>query len=367
MRTTIRVRHGATLVLVAFLVTVLTGVTALAVDVSRVYTIRAQLKVVTDAAALSAVTDLGRAVGDKSVADARALLLRRTNLVEQRSLTDAEMQGADLEAGQWDPALRRFLPSSWSSANAVRATARFTTPWLLARVFGVSRKQLTSTSIAALGSTVRSRCFKPWAIPYTNLLATLGRSPTDTSYRLSAADIATLRENRTPVAFKISSKTENGDSGVVGSTPIGGNYYAVRFPPVQLADGTPGAPLNGASSYRSAIADPSCVLTGTAAVGDWLDIEQGNMTGPTLQGVRELCGGSGQTFDCDVNIDVPIWNQRSSTSGNTWVQILYVGAFKLTRFDRGTVTGRLLSLAQSGTGQGFTPFPGPITTSALVE
>ena len=367
MRMVSRARHGTTLVLVALLITVLTGLTAFAVDLSRVYALRAQLKVVTDAAALSEVTDLGQGVTDKALADTRALQLRRSNLVEQRALTDAEMQSADLESGRWDRTTQTFTPSSWSSANAVRATARFTTPWLLARVFGVSQKHLVSSSVAALGSPRWTGCFKPWAIPYSNLLATLGRLPTDTSYRLSSSDVVVLRDNRTPIAFKITSGTVDGGDGTVGGTAIGGNYYAVRFPPVQYADGTPGDPLNGGKDYRTSIADRSCAATGTAAVGDWLDIEQGNMSGPTLQGVRELCGASGQSFNCNTDILVPVWSQRSTRSGSTWVQILYIGAFKLTRYDRGQITGRLLSLAQVGPGGGYTPFPGPITTIALVE
>ena len=108
-------------------------------------------------------------------------------------------------------------------------------------------------------------------------------------------------------------------------------------------------------------------MTGTAAVGDWLDIEQGNKVGPTLQGVRDLCGGTGQKFSCNVNVEVPIWNRRTTTSASTWVQILYIGAFTITGYDNGLVIGRLLSLATSDPGGGFTPYPGPVTTTALVQ
>ena len=368
MMRSIRQRRGVTLVLVALLITVLTGLTAFGVDFSRMYAARAQLKVVTDAAALSAVTDLAKGVTDKSVADARALLLRRTNLVEQRTLTDDEMNGNDIVPVRWSRnAVAPFPVVAWRDANAVQVTARYTANWLLARIFGVTQKRLTATSVAALGSPWQSRCFKPWAIPYTNVLATLGRTPTDTSYRLTDADIALLRDNRVPIAFKVTSGTVDGGSGLVASIPVGGNYYAVRFPPVQYADGTPGSTLTGGKDYRQAIADPTCAMTGTAAVGDWLDIEQGNKVGPTLQGVRDLCGGTGQKFSCNVNVEVPIWNRRTTTSASTWVQILYIGAFTITGYDNGLVIGRLLSLATSDPGGGFTPYPGPVTTTALVQ
>ena len=199
----LRKRRGVTLVLVALLITVLTGLTAFGVDFSRMYAARAQLKVVTDAAALSAVTDLAKGVTDKSVADARALLLRRTNLVEQRTLTDDEMNGNDIVPVRWSRnAVAPFPVVAWRDANAVQVTARYTASWLLARIFGVTQKRLSATSVAALGSPWQSHCFKPWAIPYTNVLATLGRTPTDTSYRLTDADIALLRDNRVPIAFR---------------------------------------------------------------------------------------------------------------------------------------------------------------------
>lgn len=367
MRTTDRSRRGVTLVLVALLITVLTGLTAFAVDFSRIYSARAQLKVAADAAALSAVTDLGRGEPDEAVADARALLLRRTNLVELHTLTDADMSAADIEPGRWDFQTRTFTPGAWSAANAVRATARYTANWTLARIFGVTQKGLSTASVAALGSPVRSHCFKPWAIPYTNVLATLGRPATDTGYRLSSDDIATLRDNQVPMVFKITTGTVDGGSGLVGPTIINGSFYAVRFPPVQFADGTPGNPTSGGNEYRQAIADLGCTNTGAAAVGDWLDIEQGNMIGPTQQGVGDLCGGTGKTFPCSAQIVVPIWNSRSTASGSTWIQVLYIGAFKLTGFDDGVVSGHLVALATPGSAVGFTPFPGPVTTPALVQ
>jgi hypothetical protein len=355
------------LVVVAICLVVLIGVTAFAVDLARLYSAVGRLRVATDAAALSGVTDLRRNITEETVADLRALALRRTNTVNGQTLQDADMGAADIEPGRWSFTTRTFVPSSWTTASAVRATARYRLPWTMARLFGETGQLITTRSIAAVAAPLRSGCLKPWAVPYTNMLVTLGRSATDTAYRLTQEDVTMLRENRMAITFKITSNDVAGGSATVGGTVINGNYYAVRYPPVQYADGTPGQPVGGASEYRAAIQDLGCTASGTAAVGDWLDMAQGNMTGPTRQGVGALCGSSGNSFTCDADILVPIWSNATSSGGSTWVRILYIGAFRLTQFNNGAVSGYLTSLAATGTNGGFSPFPGPVTVSALVQ
>ena len=356
-----RRRRGATLVLVAVCVTVLVLLAGLVIDVARVASVSAQLKSMADAAALSAITDLRRLEPSEATADGRALTLRTNNPVEGRALADDGMNAADVEPGRWDITTRQFTPMPWAQATAVRATARATTRFSFMQLISTNGQQVTRRSVAALASPLRSLCLKPWAVPYSNLLVTLGRLSTDTAYRLSATDVATLRDNRLPIVFKVAA------AGSVDGRVISGNYYAVRYPPVQYADGSPGAPVGGATAYRAAIADTTCTTTGTAAVGDWLDVENGNMTGPTLQGVQQLCNQTGNNFSCDAAIAVPIWNTPASRPGGTWVRILYLGAFRVTKVTNGEVRGYLTSLAAPRAGGGFTPFPGPLTIATLVE
>lgn len=360
-------RRGGTLVLVAVSVTLLVAIAALAVDFARLYVVRAQLRTLADAASLSGVTDLGRgaAQGD---AVARALALRAGNHVGGAPLGDAGFGAADLAPGTWDFAARQFTAAPWGEANAVRATARHTPPWTLGRVFGAANRTLTATTVAALGSPQWRRCLTPWAVPYSNILATLGRSPTDTAYRLTAADVARLRDGQVPIAFKVSSKTQDLGGATVAGTAIGGNYYVVRLPPVQYADGSAGAPQGGASTYRDALSTTTCTGTArSAGVGDWLDLESGNMVGPTRQGVETLCGASGNSFPCNARVTLPVWNARNGASASAWVQVLYVGAFVVTGFNNGSVTGYLTALLADGTASGFVPRPGPVMRGALVQ
>jgi Flp pilus assembly protein TadG len=362
-------RRGATLVLVAASMAVLMGMGGLGVDMARMYSFKAQLKVLTDAAAHSAVITLSRS-GTEADAQTAALARRADNPINK---TLGTFTAAEVVPGTWVPGspAGTFTAGAWATANAVKVTATYPANWTLARVFGVTSKTLTSSSVAANGSITASRCMKPWAVPYSNLLQSLGHSPLDTLHNLTEAEITSLKTNTTPVVFKISSDADEG-GGTVAGTLISGNYYAVRYGPIRNAAGvdySPG-PTSGASVYRDAIEDTNCSEAGAARVGDWLDIENGNMKGPTLQGVQTLCGitGGRKKFACDATIVVPIWNARTTATGAGNVQIKYVGAFKLTEYDDGILTGYLTSLAADlAGGGGFSALPGPIKKVALVE
>jgi hypothetical protein len=49
------------------------------------------------------------------------------------------------------------------------------------------------------------------------------------------------------------------------------------------------------------------------------------------------------------------------------VQVLYVGAFVVTQFNNGTVTGYLTALAADRHTGGFQPQPGPVMRGAQVQ
>lgn len=364
-RATKRERRGGTIVLVAVVMTVLIMFGGWGIDFARMYAFQAQLKVLTDAAAHAAAIEIQRN-GTEANAKTRALALKTYNQVE--GTHTATMDDTNITPGTWNASTRTFTATAWASATAVRARARYTANWSLARIFGVSQRTLMQQSVAALGAIGSSSCLKPWAVPYSNMLQTLGRSPTDTAYRLTSTDVANLRANQTPIAFKISSGNSDNGGATVGGTLISGNYYAVKYGPVQFANGTSGTPASGGNNYRDNIADTGCNSTGAAAVGDWLDMENGNMVGPTGDGMRTFCGISGnpKKFNCSKSVVMPIWNQQSTGSGNAWVKILYIGAFQLTEYDDGVVTGYLTALNGAGSG-GFTPSPGPVSKAAIVD
>jgi hypothetical protein len=141
------------------------------------------------------------------------------------------------------------------------------------------------------------------------------------------------------------------------------------------ANGTTGNPWTGANDYRSAVGASCAELTATIGVGDWLQAEQGNMQGPTRDGVAALCGISGnpQSFTCNptVPIKIVVWDldDRSVAAPNAF-RVKYIGVFHLTGFSKGTgsspdgVTGYFQTLASTGS---FNPAPGPVKKTALVQ
>lgn len=358
-------RRGATLVLVAVSSTVLVMFAGLGMDFGRMYTFVAQLKRLTDAASLAAAIEL-RNNGTEINAKLRALSLTTTNTVNGSAV--AIMEDSNITPGSWNNATRVFTPGAWASATAVRARARYSANWTLARIFGVTSKVLTQESIASLGSINTSTCLKPWAVPYTNILKTLDiidGGTRDTSYRLLPSDVTKLRDGAVPITFSITSKA----SGTVATVITPGNYYHVRYGPVEYADGsTPSAgsgPAPGASAYADAIANLNCT-TRAASIGDWLEEQNGIAKGPTQKATADLCGVSnGKTFACSMSVVVPIWN-RVRGSGLQNVQILYLGQFQLTGYDDGVVSGFLRTLNASG-GTGFNPSPGPALGVGLVQ
>jgi Flp pilus assembly protein TadG len=333
------------------LTTVLLGIGGIAIDFARMYSFKAQLKVLSDAAALSAVTDLkfGAAVDD---AKARAVLLRNSNVVEN---TLADITPDDIEPGTWSANV--FTPTDWASATAVRATARHTANWTLARVFGANNQQLAEVSIAALGSYVTSACLAPFAIPYSSILERLGKSGENPlTYQLTDEDIGAL--SGSTGSFTLS---EGGDPLAPGS-----------FSLVNFTDGN-----GNKKSVEEALLDilNGCTTGTFVSVGDWVDAVPGSGGWQGNQQLwRQVCAGNNQLRNCTRTLQIPVVNETTGEPGtNAQFRVNYLGAMRLSRIDlpSGVATpGRIhgeFSLDISGGGVGFTPFPGPVQGIALVR
>ncbi|HEX5437010.1 MAG TPA: pilus assembly protein TadG-related protein [Gemmatimonadaceae bacterium] len=362
-----RGRRGATLVLVCILITVLLGFTGVAFDFGRMYLFKAQLQTTADAAALAGVIDLVN--NSPTTAQATALSYVPLNLVEKDTATVAD---SDVVPGTWDFDTHVFTPLvSWTdpAVNAVRVIAHYPAFYTFGHVFGETQTALRTESVAALGSVGSSSCLKPWAVPYTNILATLGHDPSDLSYDLTNEDVNFLRTSQKLIAFKIASQQDSGSIFVEDSAYIPGNYYAVEFPIELSADGVTepyGSPVSGDNVYRDLIGSSDC-LSSSVSVGDWLQTEPGDGNGPTDQGVGDLCGTSGNSGVCDPPRDVfvPIWAEHEDKNGKSAVQVKYIGAFVVTGYDQGQVFGYLKALGDpSG---GFSPEPGPLKKGVLVQ
>lgn len=368
-----RERRGAVAIIVALLLVALIGFTAFAIDFGQTFVFRAQLQTAADAGAMAGALELLHDRRDH-VPDS-ATKYAAFNRV---STSNAAVQL--VEAGKYSDAAGDFesLGNNWTdpAVNAVRVTTFHDAPYTFAPIFGLTTRTVRAVAVGAVGSVTSSPCMKPWAVPMQNVLQALGKVADPASYPLTDEDIDFLRDNKKVVTFKISSQANPADS-----TYISGNFYAVQYGPIRDANGNlyEDTPDGGGDIYRERISAVDCKIkdkgklvtqnwSGDLKIGDWLYVENGNMVGPTTQGVEDICGkANGQTgmVTCDpaVEIDLPIWGRHN---GHKEVQVTYVGKFMMTGYNTdGTVYGYLT--AKSTGGGGFSGTPGPIQTAALVK
>jgi len=189
----LRSRKGATLVLVAILMTALVGFAGIAVDASRLYVMRAELQTSADAAAIAGAVE----VRDKRPANATTLALQyaANNVVERTAPTIA---AADVEPGTWNFTTSSFtVLGTWTdpNVNAVRVTAHYPGLYTFARVFGGTGQTVNARAVGAVGFVSVQDCLKPWAVSYQTLLNALyppAGTKDASTYNLTAADITTL-------------------------------------------------------------------------------------------------------------------------------------------------------------------------------
>ncbi len=356
-------RRGATLVFVAVLMTVVMMFAGIGIDFSRMYTYKAQLKVLADAAALSGLTDLKNGVAE-ATAKTRAVGFKSNNKVNNQV---AVLDATDIVPVQYNFANGTWAVSSWASANGVLATPRYTADWTLARVFGVSTRTLRDSSIAAIvGSYTSSACMVPIAIPYSNLLRAINPANVDTSRTLTPADIAILAANNTQIQL---TGTQNGSGDMLSP----GWFSLINF-----GDGN-GNKKDVAASLIDAL--NGCTVGNSVSVGDWIDVVTGGggWNGkPNDDLWEDLCDSSNanknkQLENCQRTIQIPVvnaWNGNSGT-GAAW-QIEYIAAIKLTKIVPPTGAAKpaevwgYFTTDKSG-GSNFSPFPGPVQASSLVK
>lgn len=354
-------RRGATIVLVAILMTVIIGFAGITIDMSRLYVMRAQLQTTADATAIAGIVE----VNDKRPTNAptAALVYAPLNAVERQTPT---MNAANVEGGSWNFTTNTFTPlASWTdpALNSVRTTATYTASYTLARVFGVTTKTVQARAVAALGFVSTTDCLRPWAVSYQTLLNILypPAGSKATTYNLTPTDIQTLSSLSYPAdSITLLASQSN------PLTP--GNIDAVEV----------NNPWNGNNSYKSAISGCSNMDVGP---GTQLNGDPGEGGGQTKGALKSFCdanggtSGSSKDFTClgQPKIKLAMWDTNNGGSGaNLRVHVKYVGVFAIVHFKDGNgqnkpdqITGYFSSMAASGQ---FSTNPTPITGSiALVQ
>lgn len=207
---------------------------------------------------------------------------------------------------------------------------------------------VSATATARLVNTCSSECFKPWSIPdkWVDVNNNGQFDPGTDQYDPVTTGYQWPRDNGLRVTLKIG-----------GNAITPGFFYAVDFPPQNQ-----GTPDTGGSVYQNNIA--TCGNGSFVAVGDQLQVEPGNMQGPTKQGVDALIALDPTAFwdtGCNcVNSPKGVSSPRMiriaffdpslpAKSGRNYVTVIKVGGFFLESIaNNGDVTGRYTQVIAFG-------------------
>lgn len=277
-----RPRRGATLVFVAMLSVALVGMTALAVDFSRLYVGTNELQTVADAAALRGALQMQRVPATNPSDTIIAFAARNPALSGTVVMT-----GADIEPIFWRPDSTPLTGVTWAVANAVRVTARRPANFTFGKILTSITPTPVRRSTAWIANIASSSCIKPWGMPMPSVLEMVGASPTPVR-SLTQAEIEILRGLTTLQRTIIIAPPYSGNGQIPFATP-NGNWAALRV------NG------NGMRQYQDAVEDATCSNTVVGIGSQWVDKPGNNLDTKTSDSIDEsVCrfnNGSDTCYD----------------------------------------------------------------------
>lgn len=357
----LREEGGNTVLIVALSSLALLGLGALAVDLGVIYTKRSQMQKTADIAALAGAQALINSSGNTDAARTEAIAAARANLATG-DVPERAVQSGDIAFGN-NPDINTHFTSNRIDVQ-VQRTAQAGNPvsLLLANVFGTG---FASIRVAARAEAVPScrSCVAPLSVP--DKFTWNDKCDPDSKLRnngaldpSSACEMASVQlvgysaaDFGTQVVLKFGDPTD---------TVVPGWFNPIDLPPVGQ-----GSPEAGASVYRERLADAGFCLRdfGTYSVGPGskIQVEPGNMVGPTRQGIKDLIAGdSAATWDPAkgvVNaageqnphspriVRIPLYDPRLPiTSGRNYLTVVKVASFFVESVDnKDNVRGRYIA------------------------
>jgi len=343
--------RGAVLVFVAIALVGMLGFSALIVDYGMLWTARRQAQNAADAGAMAAAVSMGyQDMGDQTLARSAALSAAKANYIwgALPDITNADVTFPPCPPGS---------PGAGSSAcvrvdvfRNQRANGN-PLPTMFGRLLGVNDQGVRATATAEVLFGNSATCVKPWAIPDKWLelrgdVAPSGWDPEDEFERyagngslLSPAD---FYEPPGPMA------SNNGNGTGFTRESVSGSDYGLQLTlktgnddrissswhyPVVLD-------CTGGNCYRDAISGCAARVVGPGTV---LDVEPGNMVGPTRQGVDDLID-----MDPGAYWDPTMFNGRGGIAGGCLAagtctkspRLVAVPVFNVDTFQHGPINGR---------------------------
>jgi putative Flp pilus-assembly TadE/G-like protein len=283
----LRSRRGATLVLVAVSITALAAMGAVAIDLGMLFKSRSDAQKAAEAAALAGASAfIDYTVDDPQAvdtADARARRYAESNSILNDVVAPAEVQSVEI------------IPDS-QKVRVVVGRAGIGT-WF-ARLIGVSSVPIAAKAAAIATNAGNSGCVKPWAVPDmwqeatqdvnpANQLNDNGEewtyTPGEDTYEPSNPDAPAPTQTGYGSGLRNSNADYTDDLGrlvvLKYQTPGDNDFGPGHFHPFS-ARGS-----NSGSAYRDDIENCS---PDPVVLGQSYQLINGNMVGPTRQGVNEL-------------------------------------------------------------------------------
>ncbi len=356
MRLRLRKNRGSALLMVTVAIAALMSFAIIAIDGAVLMTTKGQLQSAADAAALAGAS--GLLEGNQTLATTRAIDFAGFNRAAQDLLRDVVITPADVTFPASD-IVRVETHRTTATGDPLRTYFR-----RLVNPLRPNTADVTAVAEAQAFDVCTTQCLKPWSIPdrwddaNTNNTYDPGETynPDITGYR-APGDVG-----RT-IVLKVGNPHQAIAPGV---------YYPVNYPPLDY----PGErPITGGSWYRTWISECEPYLVGP---GDRLQIEPGNMVGPTRQGIDALLAqdpnarwdSSTQSIENSAFgispriVLVPFFDPTlPPTSGRDWVRVSRVGAFFIEgQANNGDVLGRFVQITSAGT-----PCPGGGMAGAFIK
>src|SRR5688572_11449571 len=281
-----RRRRGAVLVMATTMMAGLMVVTAIAVDLSRLFVLRTELQTAADAAALAAALRLNE---DRSRAAASAITAAQAN-----PALGGVGEIDSVRFGVWRPSDRTFVPTSNAiGADAAQVTGGPGTTYLLGRFITGGPVRVTARATAWAGApAMRANCVNPWFMLHHDYMEAFGKKHEDL---LSHEDVRTLRDTATNKRWMTVrlSRTWN-------DRPKPDWFYGMVLPSHNSGE----APKPGKSEYRKNITNCHTMERGWVARTE----EITTTASQTTPGIEQLCNplAAGVCYNSSGGIGVPI-------------------------------------------------------------
>ena len=259
--------RGSALIMVAVCLLAIIAIAGVAIDSAVMVTTRTQLQNAADAAALAGAS--GLLEGDQTLATERAMSYSSFN----RAMLDDGAEAvviseADVTFPEAD-VCRVVTHRTEATGDGVRMFFR-----RVVDPFVGNRADVTAVAAAQAFDICASACLKPWCIPdrWDDADAD-GEYDAGEVYDPNTTGYIAPNDVGLAVTLKVGSPNE---------TMVSSNFYCVCYPPI---DSDQGDPLSGGNWYNQWISECCPYLI---EVGDRLEVEPGNMVGPTRQGIDDL-------------------------------------------------------------------------------